>query len=128
MTGLRRQYHFRNSERGVLAWDVHTLIELAGKEPVTEVDVSTIPEIDENWWYAHGQTPTVRSIVEHLRLIDGVDLDWPVILDPDGRLMDGMHRVARALREGRSTLTVRRLSVLPKPTFIGVAPEDLPYE
>ncbi|MGH3263648.1 MAG: hypothetical protein ACRDNS_16835, partial [Trebonia sp.] len=33
-------------------------------------------------------------------LIIQVDLSHPIILGPDGRVMDGMHRIARALLEG----------------------------
>lgn len=34
------------------------------------------------------------------RLIHDVDLSFPIILGPDGRVMDGMHRIARAVMEG----------------------------
>jgi hypothetical protein len=33
--------------------------------------------------------------------LEEVDLSYPIILGPDGRVMDGMHRVARAILEGR---------------------------
>ena len=71
--------------------------------------------------------PTVRSIVDHLRLIEAVEPSWPIILGPDGRVMDGMHRVARALLEGRGSVAAVRFDVLPEPDFRDCRPEDLPY-
>jgi ParB-like chromosome segregation protein Spo0J len=37
------------------------------------------------------------------RVIDA-DLSYPILIHPTGWLMDGYHRVARALMEGRKTL------------------------
>jgi hypothetical protein len=51
-----------------------------------------------------------------------------VILGPDGRVMDGMHRIARALLEGRTTITAARFPVVPAPDHRGVHPDDLPYD
>jgi len=33
-----------------------------------------------------------------MRLIDEVDIGYPIILDRNGRVIDGMHRVCRAAR------------------------------
>ncbi|MCU1601781.1 MAG: hypothetical protein JWO22_2490 [Frankiales bacterium] len=125
---MRKQYHFRPSERGLLAWDVDSLVLLTADQPDEELPLSAIGEIDENWWFAFGETPTVRALVEHVRLIEECDLRYPILVDPDGRVMDGMHSVAKALSLGRTMVTARRLPALPAPDFIGVAPSDLPYE
>ena len=37
-----------------------------------------------------------------MQLIDEVDLSYPIILDQNGRVMDGMHHFCR-LRVGRDT-------------------------
>ena len=42
----------------------------------------------------------MRKVVEHTALILEADLAYPIILGHDGRVMDGMHRVARALMAG----------------------------
>ena len=42
--------------------------------------------------------------------------------------MDGMHRVVKAFLEDCSFLLAYRLPVLPKPDYIGVDPDDLPYD
>jgi len=63
----------------------------------------------------HRQRPTVRAVVNHVRLINKVDASNPIILGPDGRVMDGMHRIARALLEDRRTIRVVRFAERPEP-------------
>jgi hypothetical protein len=45
----------------------------------------------------------------------------------DGRVMDGMHRVAQALLEEHPTVLAVQFGVQPEPDFRNVRPEDLPY-
>jgi hypothetical protein len=60
-------------------------------------------------------------------VIQEVDLAYPIILGPDNRVMDGMHRVARVVLEGRTTIPAVRLHRLPEPDYRDCRPEDLPY-
>lgn len=124
---MRKQYHFRRSAHGFNAWDVDRLIDLAADLPTEDVALSAIREVDTDYWFDHGCTPTVAAVVEHVRLITAADLSHPIILDPDGRVMDGMHRVAKALLEGRSTMTAKRLMAMPPPDYSDVQPAELPY-
>lgn len=126
---MRAQYHLRNSERGLLAWDVRGLIEqTVGLAPFDQ-SLDQIHELDETFWFENeGDQPTCRKIAEHARIIAETDLSYPIILDPEGRVMDGMHRVCRALVEGRSSVTAVRLKSLPEPDFVGIAAKDLPYD
>lgn len=112
---MRKQYHFRPSPGGLYAWDVQRLIALADGLPTEDLALDELAEIDENWWYERESEPTVRSIVGHVRLMHAVDLAYPIIIDPDGRLMDGMHRVAKALLLGQATIKAKRLPVMPEP-------------
>lgn len=126
---IRAQYYFRQSDQGLLAWDVRRLVGLASALPVKQVQISDIAEMDETHWYEHeGDSPTCRSLLEHMQLIDEVDLSYPIILDRDGRVMDGMHRVCRAFREGKDSVQATRFATNPEPDFIGCDPEDLPYD
>jgi hypothetical protein len=124
---VRKQYHFWPSERGLLAWDVDRLIRLAAGLPRRRVDVSRIREIDEVYWFDEEQRPTCRSVLEHMRVIGEVDLSFPIILGADGRVMDGMHRVAKAILEGRSEIEAVQFAVDPSPDYVGRRPSELPY-
>lgn len=124
---MRKQYHFRPGRGGLEAWDVDRLLAAVQDAPVEDVPLAAIEDVDTEYWYDHGCAATVHSVVEHCRLIQQVDLRYPIVLDPQGRVMDGMHRVARALLEGRTSIKARRLSQLPAPDFVDCSPDDLPY-
>jgi hypothetical protein len=126
---MRKQYHFWPGAHGLDAWDVDRLIRLSADFTVVDVLLAEIGEIDTAYWASPGAGyPTVREIVGHLRLVLDVDPSYPVILGPDGRVMDGMHRIARALLEGRTEIPAVRFPTLPEPDFRDVDPDDLPYD
>lgn len=126
---IRPQYHFRHSSDGLLAWDVRRLIELSKELPVQSQLLTSVKELNENYWYAgDGQTPTCHSIIEHMQLIDDADLTFAIILCSEGRLMDGMHRVCKAVRLGKTHIPAIQFTDDPKPDFVGIHPDDLPYD
>ena len=71
---------------------------------------------------------TCREVVDHARLMLDSDLAFPIILSNDGRVMDGMHRVCKALLENRTEIDAVRFVHDPEPDYIGVHPDDLPYD
>ncbi len=125
---VRKQYHFRPSTDGLHAWDVDRLVAAADPLPAEDLPLQDVREVDTAYWFDHGHAPTVRAVVEHLRAVDEADLRYAIILDPDGRVMDGMHRVAKALLLGHATIAAKRLPCLPSPDYTDVQPADLPYE
>ena len=125
---MRKQYHFSPSERGLAAWDIDRLIELSSGLPRRRVALSSIREIDEVYWFDNDdERPTCRRDLLHIRLIEEVDLSHPIILGANGRVMDGMHRVAKALLEGRDEIEAVRFERDPEPDYVGRKPRDLPY-
>ncbi len=126
---IRPQYYFRQSDKGLLAWDIRRLVELTRDLPIEEIQLADIAELDETHWYEHeGDSPTCRSLLQHMQLIDEVDLSDPIILDQDGRVMDGMHRVCKAIREGKDKVPAVRFVTNPEPNFVGCDPNELPYD
>ncbi|MFP8875159.1 MAG: hypothetical protein VCB42_11695, partial [Myxococcota bacterium] len=63
----------------------------------------------------------------HMKLIQEVDPSFPIILAADGRVMDGMHRVARAVLEGRDEIEAVQFERTPEPDYVDCNPTDLPY-
>jgi len=121
---MRKQYFFRESPDGLLAWDVDRLVELSRPLTVKMVPLGTIRESHEHWL---DDTASPDEVREHLRLIDEADLSYPIILSADGEVMDGRHRLAKAAREGRPTIAAVQFEEDPPPDFIGLGPDDLPY-
>ncbi len=126
---MRKQYHFRRSERGWLAWDVDRLVRLTKDLPRSEVNVADLAELDEAYWFSGGTSDaTCRMIIDHARMINEADLNFPIILSSDGRLMDGMHRVGKAVLSGVTSIEAVRFELDPDPDHIGVGPDELPCE
>ena len=127
---MRKQYHFRPSKNGLNAWDVHKLVELSKNIKPTNIPLSSISEVNENYWFGgKGDNPTCLAIAEHCKLMKETDLKFPIILSSNGRVMDGMHRVCKAIIEGRKTIKAVQFSKDPEPDFIDVKhPDDLPYD
>ena len=121
---MRKQYHFRPGETGLRAWDVDRLVALSQLLKPELVPVAEVQEIDEAFW----GSMTCRDVAEHARLINDCDRTYPIILSSDGRVMDGMHRVLKALMQGESHVRAVRFASDPQPDYVGVKPEDLPYD
>jgi len=124
---MRTQYHFRRTVQGLCAWDVHRLVELSRELVRERVPLSAIRELDEPYWSHESGPMTCRGVVDHARLMLDCDLEFPVILSSDGRVMDGMHRICKALLEGHSEIRAVRFIQDPEPDYIGVSPDELPY-
>ncbi|PON15579.1 hypothetical protein C2W62_23045 [Candidatus Entotheonella serta] len=125
---MRKQYHFRPSKQGYYAWDVDRLIALKTTFERHRVKLDDIQEIDENFWFSDlGPPPTCRAVAEHVRYIQEADLHFPIILSADGRVMDGMHRVVKALLAGHDTIEAVRFGQTPDPDYEDVYPDDLSY-
>lgn len=105
---MRKQYHFRAGPAGLNEWNVDRLL-LLSKDLIPElVPIAEIRELDEAYW---GASMTCRDVAEHARLIQEADASFPVILSSDGRIMDGMHRVLKAMLLGRSHTPAVRFSL-----------------
>jgi hypothetical protein len=123
---MRKQYYFRASPQGLLAWDVDRLVLLSRSLPVRAVPLAQIRELDEPV-FGVDEPPTWRSFVAHLQLVNAAELAYPIILAADGAVMDGMHRVATALREGRPSIDAVQFLDNPAPDYVGRRPDELPY-
>jgi hypothetical protein len=125
---MRKQYNLWPGKRGLDAWDVDRLIQLSRDLPIRDVSLDSITEIDTDYWFRYGPiAPTVRRVVEHMRLTTEVDMSYPIILAANGRVMDGMHRVARSILDGNATIKAVRFVIDPEPDYRNCSPEDLTY-
>jgi hypothetical protein len=123
---MRKQYYFRQSLRGLLAWDVDRLVQLSSNLPRKKVPLSSISELNQNWC-GEDERPTWNSLIEHLKLIDEADLSFPIILSSAGEVMDGMHRVAKAARQGLKEIEAVQFTEDPEPDYVGLGPDELTY-
>lgn len=99
------------------------LWDLAADLPVTRVAIESVAEFDRDCWFS-GRGPTIREVADHVRRVQSADLSHPVILNADGGLMDGGHRLVKAWLAGETTIACVRFAVTPQPDW--VVPTDDP--
>ncbi len=124
---MRKQYYFRQSKRGLLAWEVDRLVHLSSHLPRKRISLSEIRELEEDC-FGEDESATWRVMVEHVRLIEEAELGFPIILSATGAVMDGMHRVGKAVLQGRDTIEAVQFDEDPEPDHIGLGPKELPYD
>ena len=124
---MRQQYHIRQVGEDTHVWDVNRLLRLHANVPTQAVALSQIAEIQQAYWFPNTH-PSTADIVEHMRLVEAADLAYPILMDAEGKLMDGMHRVAKALLAGHSHIHAQLLPQTPAPDFINVDVDSLPYD
>lgn len=90
-------------------WSVPRLFELSRSLPVMEVPLNHL-----SLWYTYEKL-TLREMVMHMKAVNDADLDKPIILDEDGELMDGRHRLMRAMLNGDATIKAVRFEENPVP-------------
>jgi hypothetical protein len=125
---MRKQYHLRPSGKGFNAWDIDKLLEATKDLPVVSVNLEEIKELDENFWYqGEDDLPSCRSIGNHCKLIHEADLNYPIILSGERRVMDGMHRVVKAYILDHKTIDAVIFDLTPPPDYSNISKQDLPY-
>lgn len=97
---------FRSGDK---VWQVPSLIERAKKLAPFDLPLAAIYSGSEVW------TPiaSAYALAKQMRRVMDVDTSHPIILDEEGFIMDGWHRVARALLDGKTTIKAVRFDVTP---------------
>lgn len=102
----------QESKIGRHIWSVARLFELVKDLPVMEIPLDHL-----NVWHKY-EGLSLRELVMHMKAVQAADLSFPIILDEDGEIMDGRHRVMKALLEGRATIKAVRFDTNPDPCRI----------
>ncbi len=90
-------------------WSVSRLVELS-----KDLKVMDIP-LDHLYLYYRFQRLSLRDMAMHINAINAADLSYPIIMDEDGEIMDGRHRVIKALINGDKTIKAVRFDENPSP-------------
>lgn len=102
-------YQEQMSQLGRHHWAVSRLIELSKDLPVMDVP------LDHMNVYKVYNGVTLRELVGHVRAVNDADLSYPIILDEDGEILDGRHRIMKALLIGAKTIKAVKFQTNPSP-------------
>lgn len=97
------------SKVGKHHWSVARLFELS-----KDLGVMDVPLDHLNVWHTYEKL-TMREMVMHMNAVNDADLNCPIIMDEDGEIMDGRHRIMKALMTGVKTIKAVRFDVNPDP-------------
>jgi len=79
-------------------WDVSRLWKAAEGLPVVEV------ELELDGWLKHLPNLDHPEVSIEMPRVLGADLSYPILVHPEGWVMDGMHRTAKAHLAGSQTI------------------------
>lgn len=91
-------------------WSVPALIEKSKDLPVQVMSMSAL-----NITSLAPIFQTMNDFVAHIQKVQDADMQYPIILDDEGFVMDGRHRIAKALLEGHETIKYVRFGKTPNP-------------
>ncbi len=91
-------------------WFVSRLIEKAKDLPVEWMPMTAL-----NIYQLAPKVTSMKSFVGHIQKTLDADLKYPIILDEEGYVMDGRHRIAKALLEGHEEIKFVRFEETPGP-------------
>lgn len=99
-------------EDGAHHWKVTTLVAKAKDLKLRKMPIEALNLV--------GMEPnllSMRNWVGHIKSVLDADLSYPIILDEHGRVMDGRHRIAKALLDGEDTIDYVRFDETPSPDW-----------
>ncbi len=98
----------------LLFWRVETLWRLADALPVRHLSLNEIYWTEDSCAYLE-EDDTYLDFAKHVKRVLDADLSFPVILSPDGVVMDGMHRLVKAFVSNVPTVKAVRFTRMPPP-------------
>lgn len=93
-------------------WQVSRLFELTKDFPVMEIPLQ---HLNMNYMY---EAMNVRELARHMVAVEEADLNFPIIMDEDGEIMDGRHRLIKAIIKAKKTIKAVRFEENPRPCQI----------
>lgn len=94
------------------SWNVTTLFEFAKDLKVFNCPVASLYTGCKVW---HDEIMSPNGFVYHVKRMMDADITKPIIISDDGFVMDGWHRIARAMYDGRTTVPAVRFDKNPSP-------------
>ena len=93
-------------------WSVARLATLTADFTVLEIPLAAMTLANTQY------TECMRGMVMHMKAVLDADMSKPIILDKDGHIMDGRHRLMHCLLNGQETIKAVRFEVNPSPCRI----------
>ena len=112
-----------NSDGTFAGWNVKRLWQLSKALPVENKPIQAFQEAIDKWInFESVEQPDGRMTasidIEHFYRIKRASLKYPIILDMDGRVMDGRHRLMKTYLSDRPIILVVQFTKTPDPDIV----------
>ena len=107
---------------GDKVWMIQSLIEHSKDLEPFDMPICCIDTTAEGLWKGHCET--IKHFAVHMRRVNKADLSYPIILSDNGFIMDGWHRIVKALVEGVVTIKAVRFDETPEPDYVEDAEDE----
>ena len=85
-------------------YNVHACISMSSELEAFDLDIKSM-----NLSYARpNNEDSLKSFVAHMKSVMDADLGYPILLNEDGAIIDGRHRLCKALYLGLDTIKAKR--------------------
>lgn len=91
-------------------WSVARLLDDTKDLPVFDLPLASLDLSQAIWSGA-----SMYKLANHVKQCFDADLSYPILLDWNGAIADGRHRILRAIAEGHETIKARRMQWKPEP-------------
>ena len=93
-------------------YKTESLIKASENLPIIDYEINSEIILEQS---PHWQLNTFRDYLAHFKRVSDADLLRPLILRSDGYIMDGWHRIIKAIYYNMKVLPARKFIVDPKP-------------
>jgi hypothetical protein len=103
----------------LLIWKVRTIWEyvMLEKLPIISRDIVSFNQ-EINPWFYEREAFVLKNIIKHYKRVVESDLAYPIILDPEGNILDGVHRFVKAVAYEHQYIKCIQLVNYPMPDEI----------
>lgn len=104
-------YSENNFNIGNRVYSAFSLIEHSKQFQTFDMPLAGIDLSNRPW----GNDINIMDFCYHLKRINDADLSKPILLDNEGYICDGWHRICKAISEGETFIKAIRLETMPEP-------------
>ena len=102
-------------------WYVDDLWKLASDMPIVKVSVNSLWErYKDNWYWFDSYEEKINydKFLHHYKRCEEADLNYPILIFPDNKIADGVHRLVKAKLLGMDTIPAILFNKLPEANFV----------
>lgn len=102
-------------------WHVDNLWQVAQNHAVTEISVDYLWNIYKDQWYwfdSEDERIDYDKFLHHYQRCQEANLNYPILIFPNDRIADGVHRLIKAKLLGLKNISAIIFTELPKADFI----------